>query len=142
MLDFGLAKAMDPTAASGAGRASQLTASPTLSLGATVQGVILGTAAYMAPEQARGGAVDKRADVWAFGVVLWEMVTGRRLFGGDTVPDTLARVLQGGIDLEAVPEATRITSYNVCYTKLLRTVSGEHGSFFKLFAYKTKAMLE
>jgi len=107
VLDFGLAKAMDPTgAASGPGSASQLAASPTLTLGATIQGVILGTAAYMAPEQAKGMAVDKRADIWAFGVVLYEMLTGAKLFAGDTVPETLAGVLKTEIDLGTLPEAT------------------------------------
>jgi len=107
VLDFGLAKAMDPTgAASGAVSASQLAASPTLTLGATVQGVILGTAAYMSPEQARGGTADRRADVWAFGVVLWEMLTGESMFAADTVSDTLAGVLRDEIDLERLPAAT------------------------------------
>ncbi len=100
VLDFGLAKAMDPVGtASGPGSASQLAASPTLTLGATQQGLVLGTAAYMAPEQAKGLAVDKRADIWTFGVVLWEMLTGRRLFDGDSVPETLAGVLKEEIDL-------------------------------------------
>jgi eukaryotic-like serine/threonine-protein kinase len=107
VLDFGLAKAMDPAgAASGGPSASQLAASPTLTLGATVQGMILGTAAYMAPEQAKGFAVDKRADIWAFGVVLYEMLTGISPFVGDSVPDTLARVLQREIDFAALPEST------------------------------------
>ena len=105
VLDFGLAKAMDPTAA-GSGAPSQLAASPTLTLGATVQGVILGTAAYMAPEQAKGFAVDRRADVWAFGVVLYEMLTGVSPFVGDSVPDTLARVLQRDVDFTKLPDAT------------------------------------
>jgi len=105
VLDFGLAKAMDPVgAASGSPSASQLAHSPTLTMGATVQGMILGTAAYMAPEQARGGNVDRRADVWAFGVVLYEMLTGETLFAADTVPDTLARVLTREIDLSKLPE--------------------------------------
>jgi len=104
VLDFGLAKAMDPAGtASGGPSASQLAASPTLTLGATMQGVILGSAAYMAPEQAKGFAVDKRADIWAFGVVLWEMLTGRRLFEGDSVPETLAGVLKNEVDLDALP---------------------------------------
>ncbi len=107
VLDFGLAKAMDPAgAASGAGSASQLAASPTLTLGATQMGVILGTAAYMSPEQAKGLAVDKRADIWAFGVVLFEMLTGRRLFEGDSVPETLAGVLKTEIDLAKLPDDT------------------------------------
>jgi len=105
VLDFGLAKAMDPMGtASGSGSASQLAHSPTLTLGATVQGVILGTAAYMSPEQAKGMAVDKRADIWAFGVVLHEMLTGTRLFAADTVPETLAGVISREIDLAALPK--------------------------------------
>jgi len=104
VLDFGLAKAMDPlTAASGAGSASHLAQSPTLTIGATMQGVILGSAAYMAPEQAKGFAVDKRADIWAFGVVLYEMLTGATLFSGDSVGDTLAAVLRADIDLDRLP---------------------------------------
>jgi len=105
VLDFGLAKAMDPMgAASGGGSASQLAQSPTLTLGATQMGVVLGTAAYMSPEQAKGFAVDKRADIWAFGVVLYEMLTGRRLFEGDSVPETLAGVLKNSIELGTLPE--------------------------------------
>jgi Tol biopolymer transport system component len=102
VLDFGLAKAMDPLAA-GSGAPTAAAASPTLTLGATVQGLILGTAAYMAPEQAKGLPVDKRADVWAFGVVLYEMLAGARLFAGDSVPDTLAGVLKNEIDFAALP---------------------------------------
>ncbi|MEZ5331874.1 MAG: protein kinase [Thermoanaerobaculia bacterium] len=107
VLDFGLAKALDPVgAASGDGSAARLEASPTLTLGATVQGVILGTAAYMAPEQAKGGAVDRRVDIWAFGVLLYEMLTGERLFEGDSAAETLAGVLKTEIDLESLPEET------------------------------------
>src|SRR5512136_2776774 len=89
ILDFGLAKAY-----SGDKEDVNLSNSPTLSDAATQQGVILGTAAYMSPEQARGEAVDKRADIWAFGCVLFEMLTGRSLFAGDNVSQTLARVLE------------------------------------------------
>jgi serine/threonine protein kinase len=98
VLDFGLARAFDP---SSAGRSSEdlargATHSPTITTPAlmTGAGVVLGTAAYMAPEQARGRAVDKRADIWAFGCVLYEMLTGRRAFDGDEVSDVLASVLK------------------------------------------------
>jgi serine/threonine-protein kinase len=101
VLDFGLAKAFDPTASSGTGA----TMSPTLSVHATQAGIILGTAAYMAPEQARGKAADKRADVWAFGCVLYEMLTGRRAFDGDDFSTTLAAVLKTDPDWSALPEA-------------------------------------
>jgi Tol biopolymer transport system component len=105
VLDFGLAKVME--AISGAVASADLADSPTVT-GAhgTQPGVILGTAAYMAPEQARGGIVDKRADLWAFGVVLFEMLTGRSLFAGETVSDTIAAVLKSDIDLAALPVAT------------------------------------
>jgi Tol biopolymer transport system component len=112
VLDFGLAKAMDPAAGS-AVSAADLARSPTLMQSPTLtaahgtqMGVILGTAAYMSPEQARGAAVDKRADIWAFGVVLYEMLAGRSLFAGDTVTDTLAGVLKTEIDFAKLPEST------------------------------------
>jgi serine/threonine protein kinase len=89
VLDFGLAKTAD-AATSGVDAAS----SPTLTARATQMGMILGTAAYMAPEQARGKAVDRRADIWAFGVVLYEMLTGRRAFEGEEISDVLAAVEQ------------------------------------------------
>jgi len=106
LLDFGLAKALDPVAAGGAGAAAGFTASPTMSVMATQAGMLLGTAAYMSPEQVRGAAVDKRADIWAFGVVVYEMLTGRGLFGGDTISDTLAGVLREPIDLDKLPDGT------------------------------------
>ena len=71
-----------------------------------MQGVILGTAAYMAPEQARGKPIDKRADIWAFGVVLFEMLAGRRAFEGEDVSDTLAAILRGEPDWRALPPGT------------------------------------
>ncbi|MCM2270078.1 MAG: protein kinase, partial [Thermoanaerobaculia bacterium] len=112
VLDFGLAKAMDPAAGSAASaadlaRSPTLMQSPTLTAAHGTQlGVILGTAAYMAPEQARGVAVDKRADIWAFGVVLFEMLTSRRLFEGELVTDVLADVLRREIDFDALPPST------------------------------------
>jgi serine/threonine protein kinase len=81
--------------------------SPTLTISPTRAGMILGTAAYMSPEQARGKAVDKRADIWAFGVVLFEMLTGKKLFDGETVSDTLAQVLTKEPDWEQVPAQAR-----------------------------------
>jgi len=103
VLDFGLAKALEGPAS---GSASALSLSPTLTAGMTGAGVLLGTAAYMSPEQAKGLEPDRRADVWAFGVVLWEMLTGQRLFSGDSVSDTLAAVLRDEVDLAALPAAT------------------------------------
>jgi serine/threonine-protein kinase len=102
VLDFGLAKALDP-AAPASGSDVETANSPTLTLGATAQGVILGTAPYMSPEQAKGGAVDKRADIWAFGVVLWEMLAGRRLFEGDSVAETLGAVFRQEIRFDELP---------------------------------------
>src|SRR5277367_2765823 len=81
--------------------------SPTLTISPTSAGMILGTAGYMSPEQARGKAVDKRADIWAFGVVLFEMLKGQRLFEGETVSDTLAHVLTKEPDWEQVPAKVR-----------------------------------
>jgi len=101
VLDFGLAKVFADESG-----ASEPFNSPTLSLGATHAGVILGTAAYMSPEQARGKAVDKRTDVWAFGCVLYEMLAGRRAFGGDEVSDTLAFVITREVDWNALPKET------------------------------------
>ncbi|KAA0254397.1 MAG: serine/threonine-protein kinase [Acidobacteria bacterium] len=111
VLDFGLAKAMDPAA--GAASAADLARSPTLMNSPTLTaapgtqlGVILGTAAYMAPEQAKGKAVDRRADIWAFGVVLFEMLSGRRLFDGETVSEVLAAVIREEVDWGRLPAAT------------------------------------
>lgn len=102
VLDFGLAKAMDPAGASAVNAAN----SPTLTGPATALGMILGTAAYMAPEQAKGKAVDKRADIWAFGVVLYEMLAGRTAFTGETVTDIIAAVVTRDADWTALPAAT------------------------------------
>jgi Tol biopolymer transport system component len=102
VLDFGLAKAWAGDAGDGASSAS-VSQSPTLAHSGTTAGIILGTAAYMSPEQARGKPVDKRADVWAFGVLLWEMLTGRALFTGDTVTDVIAAVVTKEPELDALP---------------------------------------
>jgi eukaryotic-like serine/threonine-protein kinase len=102
VLDFGLAKALDPN-----GRiSSDDSNSPTVTLAPTGAGVILGTAPYMSPEQARGKAVDRRADIWSFGCVLFEMLTGQRLFEGETVSDTLAAVLKLEPDWDKLPAET------------------------------------
>jgi Tol biopolymer transport system component len=106
VLDFGLAKALEPDAQA-PGMSPAVTNSPTITTPAmTGIGVILGTAAYMSPEQAKGRAADKRSDVWAFGCVLFEMFTGRRPFEGDDVPDTLASVLKSAPNWEALPTNT------------------------------------
>jgi Tol biopolymer transport system component/predicted Ser/Thr protein kinase len=105
LLDFGLAKAFSSESeTSGPGNAEN---SPTLTINATEVGVILGTAAYMAPEQAKGKRVDKRADVWSWGVMLYELLTGDRLFQGEHVADTLAQVLTKQPDLSRVPTKVR-----------------------------------
>jgi len=102
VLDFGLAKAADDAPAEQSN--AQLANSPTItSPAATAMGIILGTAAYMAPEQARGHRVDKRADIWAFGCVLYEMLTGQRPFEGEDVSDTLASVLKSDPDWRRLP---------------------------------------
>jgi serine/threonine protein kinase len=112
VLDFGLAKALAPSgeASDGEGAVSQ-SLSPTLTSAGTVAGMILGTAGYMSPEQARGKAVDRRADIWAFGCVLFEMLSGQRVFLGETVSDTLASVLKSDPDFDKlstdIPAAVR-----------------------------------
>jgi Tol biopolymer transport system component len=114
VLDFGLAKALDDAAVSESGAqttsagigSANLSLSPTLTAQMTGAGVILGTAAYMSPEQARGKPVDKRADVWAFGVLLWEMLTAQEMFDGETVTDVIASVVTKDPDPEVLPTAT------------------------------------
>jgi Tol biopolymer transport system component len=124
VLDFGLAKALDPPVGRGFPSAALRAGSPGVPAGPegpayidsansptfttpamTAMGMIIGTAAYMAPEQARGKTVDRRADIWAFGAVLFEMLTGRRPFGGDEVSDTLASVLKDDVPWDALPAA-------------------------------------
>src|SRR5579862_839528 len=118
VLDFGLAKAMldDPTAV-------DMSNSPTLSMGATMAGTILGTAAYMSPEQAKGKSADRRADIWAFGVVLFEMLTGKQLYTGETAAETLAFVITKEPALETLPANTPLVVRNLlrrCLTKDVR----------------------
>jgi eukaryotic-like serine/threonine-protein kinase len=102
VLDFGLAK-ID---AGGGGRSADLSHSPTVTVGSTRAGVIVGTAAYMSPEQARGKPLDKRTDIWSFGCVLYEMLAGRMAFPGETVADSIALVVSREPDWAAVPETT------------------------------------
>jgi len=104
VLDFGLAKLAEPGAATGT-NPSTLSLSPTITSPAlmTGVGVLLGTAAYMSPEQTKGRPADKRSDIWAFGCVLYEMLTGRRAFGGQDMPDTLAAILKQEPDWTALP---------------------------------------
>src|SRR5690242_109144 len=101
VLDFGLAKTFDTDSVAGDSRNS-----PTLTLSATRAGMILGTAGYMSPEQARGVPADKRADIWSFGVVLFEMLTGRPTFTGETVSDTLAAVLRADVNWSSLRRDT------------------------------------
>ena len=101
VLDFGLAKARDPES-----KVGDPAVSPTLTLSATQAGVILGTAGYMSPEQARGKPVDRRADIWSFGVVLYEMIAGQRLYGGELASDMLAAVILKDPDWSVLPAAT------------------------------------
>ena len=99
VLDFGLAKAADGSSGPG----GDPTQSPTITSGGTRSGTLVGTAAYMSPEQARGRPVDKRTDIWAFGCVLFELLTGRHAFPGDTISDTIANILQREPDWTALP---------------------------------------
>ncbi|MGH7715176.1 MAG: serine/threonine-protein kinase, partial [Vulcanimicrobiaceae bacterium] len=101
VLDFGLAKAIEGDASS-----MDMANSPTMSRMATMQGVLLGTAAYMSPEQAKAKPVDRRADIWAFGCVLYEMLSGKMAFSGETVTDTLAAVVMKDPDWSLLPAAT------------------------------------
>jgi Tol biopolymer transport system component len=104
VIDFGLAKAASAEAA-----AADLAQSPTVTVGGTREGVILGTAAYMSPEQARGQTVDKRSDIWAFGCVLYEMLTGHVAFARDTIADTLAAIVEREPDWSALPASIPAT---------------------------------
>jgi serine/threonine protein kinase len=114
VLDFGLAKAS-------AAADAELTQSPTV-MAPTLDGVLLGTAPYMSPEQARGKAVDKRTDIWAFGCVLYQMLTGQRAFGGETTSDTIAAILEHEPDWSRLPASTptRFTSCCGARSKRIR----------------------
>ncbi len=101
VLDFGLAKALQDDASG-----SDVSNSPTLTMGSTKAGIILGTAAYMSPEQAKGKTADRRADIWSFGVVLFEMLTGEQAFGGETVSDSLAAIIKDTPDWTLLPKTT------------------------------------
>jgi serine/threonine protein kinase/Tol biopolymer transport system component len=103
VLDFGLAKPLPDDAS-----AHNISNSPTLSMAATKAGIILGTAAYMSPEQARGKTLDKRTDIWAFGVMLYEMLTGQRPFCGETMTETLAAIIKEEPQWEAIPAKARL----------------------------------
>ncbi len=106
VLDFGLAKALSPAGGEGLGKGDAESPTMTMTAAATKMGVIMGTAAYMSPEQAKGRQVDKRADIWAFGVVLFEMLTGRQAFGGTDISETLAAVLRQEMDWTELPADT------------------------------------
>ena len=99
ILDFGLAKAMEPADS----QTADPTNSPTLTMGATQAGTILGTAAYMSPEQAKGKTADKRSDIWSFGVIVYEMLTGQRMFTGESAVEILGSVLNKEPDISAAP---------------------------------------
>src|SRR6202163_6379 len=99
ILDFGLAKAMEPPSDN-----SNPENSPTMTMGATAAGTILGTAAYMAPEQAKGKTADRRSDIWSFGVIVYEMLTGKRLFQGESAVEILGGVLNKEPDISAAPQ--------------------------------------
>ncbi len=117
VLDFGLAKAIANVPASTA----QSNSPTLLSMAATDAAVILGTAAYMAPEQAKGKAVVRRADIWAFGVVLYEMLTGRMLFSGETISETLAAVIMKEPDWKALPANTPARVRDLLHRCLVKT---------------------
>ena len=117
VLDFGLAKT------DGEGATPELAHSPTITSDQTRDGIILGTAAYMSPEQARGKSVDKRSDIWAFGCVLYEMLTGRKAFDRETVSDTIAAILEREPDWRLLPAATPTTVRRLLQRCLEKDVS-------------------
>ncbi len=118
ILDFGLARAFAAEASSESGSGSAFNATITQAL--TGAGTVLGTAAYMSPEQARGYEVDRRSDIWAFGVILYEMLTGTRLFEGETATDTLAAILHKEPDWDSLPEETPALLAQICQRCLVK----------------------
>ena len=120
VLDFGIAKALSPDS----WNAADLTHTPTLTVGPTGEGALLGTAPYMSPEQARGRSVDKRADIWAFGCVLYEMLTGRAPFARDTIADTMAAILEREPDWTALPTAIPMTVRRLLERCLAKDLKG------------------
>ena len=132
VLDFGLAKAMDQGSGIGGPGSGNLANSPTITSPAmTMRGVILGTAAYMSPEQAKGRVADKRADIWAFGVVLYEMLTGRRAFEGEDVSSIMAAVIQSEPRWDGVPASVR-RLLESCLTKDPKKRLRDIGDVWKL----------
>jgi serine/threonine-protein kinase len=117
VLDFGLAKAIEGESAGGA---ADLSESPTLTMRMTQAGVILGTAAYMSPEQAGGRPVDRRADIWAFGVILFELLSGQRLFEGETATETLASVIKDPIPWQRLPQSVPAAARRLLERCLMR----------------------
>ncbi|MCZ6778708.1 MAG: protein kinase, partial [Acidobacteria bacterium] len=120
VIDFGLAKAFQADAG---GAAVDLSQSPTASYRATSDGVILGTAAYMSPEQARGKPVEKRTDIWSFGCVLYECLTGKQAFAGETASDTIAKILEREPDWNALPRNTPVSVQRMLRRSLLKQAS-------------------
>ena len=137
VLDFGLAKAMDPVA-QGFSPAANLTNSPTLSMMATQAGVILGTAAYMSPEQAQGLAADPRSDVFSFGSVLYEMLTGRQPFQGDTAAAILASVLVREPDLARAAAESQSADCTSCCGDVWRKIRSGAGRRSAICARRSK----
>ena len=136
LLDFGLAKAIE-----GDSTAADNSSSPTISMAATQAGIILGTAAYMSPEQARGKPVDRRADIWAFGVLLFELLTGKALYSGETTSDILARVIERDPDVSQLPANTPALWLEATFASPPPTMADIAVELFDLPARMPEAML-
>ncbi len=133
VLDFGLAKIGDARAA------TDFSNSPTL-LSASVPGAILGTAAYMSPEQARARLVDKRTDIWSFGVVVYEMLTGKQAFAGETISDTMASILRGEPDWDAL-RSLRGSKIDSVLRRCLQKIQTVVGAISEMCAWKSRMRL-